>query len=87
MDVLKPFLKLLSEPPKIGASLGIKQVAGTAAVVIRGTETRDGNSKLVSLLEDGCPVVFELLVGDAVPDLNGLCYLQPVIDVPVRSSG
>jgi len=87
MDVLKPFMKLLSEPPKSGAALGLKQVARTAAVVIRGTETRDGNSKLVSLLEKAGPVVFEFLADYRVPDLNGLCDLQQVIDVPMRSGG
>jgi hypothetical protein len=87
VDVFKVFQELLLEPREGGASLGVKQVARTATVVIRSTETQDGNSKLPSLLEEVGPVVFELLAGDGKPDLYWLRHLQQVIDVPMRSGG
>ncbi len=85
--ILEACLNLLSKPRKGGSTLGVKQMARTAAVIIRGTETRDRNSKLRSPLQEIGPVVFKLLLGDGVPDLYRLSHLQQVIDMPMRRRG
>src|SRR5690349_15183395 len=59
-------------------------MARMAAVVIRGPETRNRNSKLRNMLQQVRPVVFEFLVGVGVPDLYGFSNLEQVIDVPMR---
>jgi len=68
--------KLLSKPRKSGASLRVKQVARTAAAVIRGAETRNRNTRLRGRLQQIGPVVLELVVCGGVPDLDGLSHLK-----------
>jgi hypothetical protein len=76
VDALESLQQLFAKPLKFGASLGVKQVAGTAAVVIRRAETGNGNAKLRSLLQEFGPVVLELLVCGRVPDLDGFSGLK-----------
>ena len=87
MDILKPLLKLLSKPREGGTAFAIKQMARSAPVVIGGTETRNWNAKLGSVIQEFSPVVFELLVCGAVPDFYGSCYLKQVIYMLMRSGG
>ncbi len=85
VNILKSFKELLSKPPKGRASFGVKQVARTAAVVIRGTESGNWNAKLWSFLQEVGPVVLEFLGSGGIPDLAGFSHLKQVIYMPVRS--
>src|SRR5512140_1327510 len=85
--MLKPFLNLFPKPPKGWASLGIKQVACAAAVVIRGAETGNRYAKLRGFFQEVGPVVLEFLGGSGIPDFYRLSHLQEVIYMPMRRSG
>src|ERR1044071_3899401 len=62
-------------------------MARTAAVVIRGAETGDGDAEIERILQNVSPVVFQPLTCRCEPDLDRFSHLQQVINMPMRSSG